>query len=412
MNDNTGTTASTPTLADALTLPCGLSIKNRIAKAGTSEQIADRHGAPTVELQQLYAAWARGGAGLLVTGNVMIDGRSFVEPRNVVLESDGFLPACKLWVDAAHAHGAAHIMQINHPGRVATLPLLGRPVAPSAMAPKLPGMELIRTPRALNESEIREQIERFATTAGLAVQAGFDGVQVQAAHGYLISQFLSPLANVRTDAWGGSPENRRRLLIEVVRTVRRTIGPDKALSVKLNSADFQKGGLSQDESLDIALALEAEGIDLLEISGGNYESPAQMGFAPDRQVSRDAYFLGYAEALRHRSQLPLMLTGGLRDVYLMNRILGQGVVDVIGMARPFAMNPDLPQRLLAGESVGELTEVPSVGYKPVDAYLDLAWHAAQFRRIAAGLTPQPLGGLLRTVAAFGPRMAFNIATQA
>ncbi|PTU33121.1 NADH:flavin oxidoreductase/NADH oxidase family protein [Stenotrophobium rhamnosiphilum] len=410
-NTNTKLTSAAATLDQSLTLPCGLTIANRIAKSGMSEQLANRHGSPTPEIEQLYAAWARGGAGLLITGNVMVDGRAFVEPRNAVLESDRFLSAYKLWAKAAHAHGSAIIMQINHPGRVAVLPLLKKPLGPSAVGLDLPAMNIVRIPRAITEVEIHEQIARYATTAALAVQAGFDGVQVHAAHGYLLSQFLSPLANVRTDAWGGSPEKRRRFLIEVVRAVRTAIGPNKALSVKLNSADFQKGGLSQEESLEIALALEAEGIDLLEISGGNYESPAQLGFASSKQAGRDAYFLSYAEALRRRSKLPLMLTGGLRNVELMQRILAEGVVEMIGMARPFAMQPDVAKRLLAGESAAEPPAIPRVGYKPVDAYLQLAWHAAQFRSIAAARDPKPLGGLLRTVLAFAPRMGFNIVTQ-
>lgn len=162
-----------------------------------SEQLADRHGSPTTDLQQLYAAWARGGAGLLITGNVMIDHRAFVEPRNVVLESAKFLQANKLWAQSAQANGSKIIMQINHPGRVAVLPLLKKPIAPSAVGLDLPAMNIIRKPRAMTEAEIYEQINRFAHTARLAVEAGFDGVQVHAAHGYLLSQFLSPLANVR-----------------------------------------------------------------------------------------------------------------------------------------------------------------------------------------------------------------------
>ena len=409
---NTSSKSVTPTaaLAQPLTLPCGLTIPNRIAKSAMSEQLADRHGSPTQDIEQLYAAWARGGTGLLVTGNVMVDHRAFVEPRNAVLEDDRFLAAYRLWVKAAHAHGSKIIMQINHPGRVAVLPLLQRPLAPSAVGLDLPLMKIIRLPRAMTEAEILEQIQRFATTAALAVQAGFDGVQVHAAHGYLISQFLSPLANTRSDAWGGSPENRRRFLLETVRAVRIAIGPDKALAVKLNSADFQKGGLGQQESLDIALALETAGIDLLEISGGNYESPAQLGFA-DGQQSRDAYFLSYAEQLRKVSTLPLMLTGGLRQAALMNRIVQEGVIDMVGMARPFAVQPDLAQQLLAGASVAEPPAIPKIGYRPVDAYLQLVWHAAQFRRISSGLTPKPLGGLIRTLLAFGPRMGLNILTQ-
>lgn len=398
-------------LQQPLKLDCGISIPNRIAKSAMSEQLADRHGLPTIDLQQLYAAWARGGTGLLITGNVMIDHRAFVEPRNVVLEDERFLQANTLWAHAAQANGSKIIMQINHPGRVAVLPLLKKPIAPSAVGLDLPMMSLLRMPRAMSETEILEQIQRFANTAALAIKAGFDGVQIHAAHGYLLSQFLSPLSNVRTDQWGGNSENRRRILIETVRAVRAAIGKNKILSVKLNSADFQKGGLTQEESLQIALALEAEAIDLLEISGGNYESPAQLGYAPERQVQRDAYFLDYATALRKNSQLPLMLTGGLRDAELMNRIVAEGTVDLIGLARPFALQPDLAKQLLAGKSVKEPAIIPHLGYKPVDAYLQLAWHAAQFRRISSGQQPKAIKGLIKTLIAFGPRMGFNILTQ-
>lgn len=404
------TIAKSP-LTQPLTLACGITIPNRIAKSAMSEQLADRHGSPTTDLQQLYAAWARGGTGLLITGNVMIDSRAFVEPRNVVLQDEQFLQANKLWAQAAQANGSKIIMQINHPGRVAVLPLLKKPIAPSAVGLDLPAMNIIRIPRAMTEAEILEQIKRFATTAALAVKAGFDGVQVHAAHGYLLSQFLSPLANTRTDQWGGNPENRQRILIETVRAVRQAIGKNKILSVKLNSADFQKGGLSQQESLQIALALEAEGIDLLEVSGGNYESPAQLGYAPDRQAQRDAYFLDYATALREQSKLPLMLTGGLRDVDFMNQIVADGTVDLVGLARPFALQSDLAKQLLAGKSILYPEKIPAVGYKPVDAYLQLAWHAVQFRRISSGQQPKAIKGLLRTLIAFGPRMGFNILTQ-
>ncbi|MQZ29902.1 NADH:flavin oxidoreductase/NADH oxidase family protein [Acinetobacter haemolyticus] len=398
-------------LQQPLKLACGISIPNRIAKSAMSEQLADRHGSPTIDLQQLYAAWARGGTGLLITGNVMIDHRAFVEPRNVVLEDERFLQANTLWAQAAQANGSKIIMQINHPGRVAVLPLLKKPIAPSAVGLDLPMMSLLRMPRAMRETEILEQIQRFANTAALAIKAGFDGVQIHAAHGYLLSQFLSPLSNVRTDQWGGNPENRRRMLIETVRAVRAAIGKNKILSVKLNSADFQKGGLTQEESLQIALALEAEAIDLLEVSGGNYESPAQLGYAPERQAQRDAYFLDYATALRKNSQLPLMLTGGLRDAELMNRIVAEGTVDLIGLARPFALQPDLAKQLLAGTSVKEPAIIPHLGYKPVDAYLQLAWHATQFRRISSGQEPKAIKGLIKTLIAFGPRMGWNILTQ-
>ncbi|MBK0064118.1 MULTISPECIES: NADH:flavin oxidoreductase/NADH oxidase family protein [unclassified Acinetobacter] len=398
-------------LQQSLRLPCGVEIPNRIAKAAMSEQLADRYGSPTTDLQQLYAAWATGGTGLLITGNVMIDHRAFVEPRNVVLEDEKFLQANQLWAHAAHVNDSKIIMQINHPGRVAVLPLFKKPIAPSAVGLDLPALNIVRIPRAMTEVEIYEQIQRFATTAALAVKAGFDGVQVHSAHGYLLSQFLSPLSNIRNDQWGGNAQNRRRMLIETVKAVRKAIGANKILSVKLNSADFQKGGLTQAESVEIALALEKEGIDLLEISGGNYESPAQLGYMPGRQTQRDAYFLDYARALRTQSKLPLMLTGGLRNVALMNQIIADGTVDLVGLARPFAMQPDIATQLLAGQSVKASQKVPAIGFKPVDAYLQLAWHAAQFRRISQGQRPKAIKGLIKTLCAFGPRMGLNILTQ-
>ncbi|AHH93861.1 NADH:flavin oxidoreductase/NADH oxidase family protein [Kutzneria albida] len=386
-----------------LRLPCGATLPNRLAKAAMSEQLATRTGAPTEALRQLYRVWGGSGAGLLVTGNVMVDRTALTEPRNAILEDERYLPAYRSWAQAAKSGGAAAWMQINHPGRVASLPLLRQPVGPSTVAVGIPGMNL-RRPRALDRAGIARVVAAFARTAELAWQAGWDGVQVHAAHGYLLSQFLSPLANRREDEYGRDAAGRRRLLLEVVRAVRAAVGRGTPVSVKLNSADFQHGGFSQAESLDVVRALADEGVDLLEISGGNYESPAMMDHA-------EGHFLGFAETARERTEMPLMLTGGLRDPKTMRRVLDSGAVDVIGLARPLAFVTDYPARLLAAdEPVSLPRSAPRTGYRPVDAYLELGWHNAQFRRIAAGRWPQAKPGL-GTIAAGLGRLTATALTQ-
>ncbi|MFE5475604.1 NADH:flavin oxidoreductase/NADH oxidase family protein [Nocardia sp. NPDC056541] len=397
-----------------LTLPCGVTLPNRIAKAAMSEQLGEINGAPSQTLTRLYSAWGRGGAGLLITGNVMIDRRAYVEPRNVTLEDDRHFEAVGNWARAGSREGAVMVMQINHPGRVAIGPLNRLPVGPSALRPGTIGYNL-RKPRALPLDDIADLRRRFVRSAELAVEAGFAGVQVHAAHGYLLSQFLSPIANQRTDRYGGSPANRRRLLLDIVADVRAAIGPRALLSVKLNSADFQSGGLDERESLDIALALEQLGIDLLEVSGGNYEAPAMTGVVQDSTRAREAYFLRYAENLRAESAMPLMLTGGVRTLEFMNDVLAQGAVDVIGLGRPFAVRPDIAAELLAGtqepQTLPTAPRIPIKGATPVNSYLQLAWHAANFRRIAAGERQVSGPGAIRTLVAAGTTVTARALTQ-
>lgn len=397
-----------------LTLPCGVRLPNRIAKAAMSEQLGEITGAPSTTLTRLYSAWGRGGAGLLITGNVMIDRRAYVEPRNVTLEDDRHLEAVGNWARAGSREGAIMVMQINHPGRVAVGPLHRRPVGPSALRPRALGFNL-RKPRALSLDDIADLRRRYTRTAELAVAAGFSGAQVHAAHGYLLSQFLSPVANQRSDRYGGSPENRRRLLLEVVADVRAAIGPAAVVSVKLNSADFQRGGLAEAESLEVALALEQAGIDLLEISGGNYEAPAMTGVVRDGAREREAYFLRYARELRARSAMPLMLTGGVRTRAFIDEVLADGAVDVIGLGRPFAVRPGIAAELLAGagdpQDLPTAPRIPLPAATPINSYLQLAWHAANFRRIAAGDKQVAGPGAVRTLAAAGTTVTARALTQ-
>ncbi len=374
-------------VAAPLTLPCGAVLPNRIAKSAMSEQLGDPHHAPGNELVTLYRTWAEGGAGLLVTGNVMIDRTALGEARNVVFDDAGALPGIRAWAKAATAAGNHAWVQLNHPGRQSPRTLVAEPVAPSAVRLEL-GARLFATPRALTAPEIEDLIARFARAAKLAKDGGFTGVQVHGAHGYLVSQFLSPRTNLRGDAWGGTPERRRRFLLEVVAAIRAVVGRDFPIGVKLNSADFQRGGFDEAESMDVVAALEDVGLDLLEISGGSYEMPAMMGEGARKAstVAREAYFLEYARAVRARTRLPLMLTGGFRSLAGMAGAIAEGAVDVVGLARPLAVEPDLPARLLAGTAEGA-RPTPDLRIGAYDAFLDLTWHAQQITRMGHGLAP-------------------------
>lgn len=373
----------------SLALPCGVKLPNRLAKSALSEQLGTigLH-APDERLVRLYRRWAQGGPGLLVTGNVMVDRRALGEPANVVVEDDRDLEALVAWAAAAKSEGAVAIVQVNHPGRQSPRSLSPRPVAPSAIG--LKGMGgAFAVPRALTVEEIADLVGRYAETARVCVEAGFDGVQLHGAHGYLISQFLSPLANQRTDQYGGSAENRRRFLMELVAATRAAIGDDKVLSVKLNSADFQRGGFSEDESILVAKALEEAGVDLLEISGGTYEVGAMMGVTQRESTrQREAYFLEFAERLRGQVSLPLMVTGGFRTAAAMSAAIESGAVDVIGLGRPLAVDPDFPRLLLAGKSSEVAGMEPrTIGVRKLDAMAEVVWYTTQLWRMGRGLEP-------------------------
>ncbi|MGE3541199.1 MAG: NADH:flavin oxidoreductase/NADH oxidase family protein [Candidatus Tectimicrobiota bacterium] len=379
-------------LQQPLRLACGVTLPNRLAKAAMSEQLASLDHRPTPALLRLYERWGAGGAGLLITGNVMLDPTALVEPRNVVLTDARDLPLLRAWAGVSQASGAQLWLQINHPGRQAPRFMTAQPVAPSAV-PLQVARKAFAPPRALTEPEILQLIERFASTAALARQAGFRGVQIHAAHGYLISQFLSPLTNQRQDAWGGPLSNRMRFLLEIYRAIRALVGSGFPIGVKLNSADFQRGGLTETDSLAVARALAQAGVDLLEISGGTYEQPAMVGTQPQQESTqqREAYFLAYVRQVRQVIQTPLMLTGGFRSAAAMTAAIAEGHVDVIGLARPLAVEPDLPRRLLA-DPTGRSTVTPHrTGWRALDrlGLLEIVWYTQQLQRLGAGKAPVP-----------------------
>lgn len=341
------------TINEPLALPCGVVLSNRLVKSALSEGLADPQNRATEELAALYRAWSAGGTGLLVTGNIQVDRRFLERPGNVAVDGyDGFDMLRKV-ADAATSGGSHGWVQLGHPGRQAGVGS-AQYVAPSD-TPQYHGEGLARE---LGANEVQDVIRRFARVAKVCKDAGFGGAQVHAAHGYLISQFLNPLINRRTDNWGGSLENRARLLLEVVRNIRDAVGTDYPVSVKLNSADFQKGGMTEEESMQVILWLEEAGIDLLEISGGSYEAMKMVGrdgsgkrerFKRDSTITREAYFLEFAAKVRPLTKLPLMVTGGFRSAEAMNDALAQGALDLIGLGRPLCLEADLSRRLLTGE---------------------------------------------------------------
>jgi len=342
-------------LFTSLKLPNGAVLPNRICKAAMEENLSAPGQVPGPELLRLYQGWAKGGAGLVLTGNVMVSPSAMTGPGGVLLQAGGDLTPFRAWAKAGTPPGGHLFMQINHPGRQMFAAMGEQAVAPSAVPVDLgQHSKLLAQPRALEEGEILEIIARFAATAALAQEAGFTGVQVHAAHGYLISQFLSPLVNKRTDQWGGSRKNRARFLLETVKAVRAKVSPGFCVSVKLNSADFQKGGFEFEDAKWVAAQLNTLGLDLLELSGGNYESPAMQGQTDDSSTSkREAYFIDFARQIAEVTTVPIMVTGGIfrlatAEAALAKDAKGFGVA-VLGIGRAMAYVPDLPNQWRAGK---------------------------------------------------------------
>ncbi|MBK6636902.1 MAG: NADH:flavin oxidoreductase/NADH oxidase family protein [Rhodocyclaceae bacterium] len=397
----------------SLTLPNGARLTNRLVKAAMTEGLADPAGVPTNDLVHLYSVWAKSGCGVLVTGNVQVDRWHLERPGNVIIDR---APDARMrerlsaWASAAKSQGSAVWMQISHAGRQTQVTVNPHPKAPSAIALGLPGKQF-GVPVALTEPEIHDVIRRFRVAAGAAQEAGFDGVQIHAAHGYLISQFLNPRANQRADAWGGSLENRARLLMAVVKEIREHTGAKFTVTVKLNSADFQKGGFSFEESRQVVQWLQEAGVDLIEVSGGNYEQPRMMDIEgiekpdvaglPASTAAREAYFADFAAQLRSEVKVPLMVTGGFRTARAMVAAVADDGIAMIGLGRPLCFDVDSVRQLLAGQrdtldrwerqlrlGPGWLgPSSPLILIKVLNGFGATYWYYQQFRRIGSGQHP-------------------------
>jgi len=377
-------------LFESLTLPNAALIPNRIAKAAMEENMADADHAPSEALIRLYRAWGEGGAGLIITGNVMVDARAMTGPAGVVLEDDRHLARFSTWAKVSRAGGAQAWMQINHPGRQMPAGLGQQTMAPSAIPLDLGKQsDMFAVPRAMTAGDIGDVIRHFAATSALAERAGFTGVEIHAAHGYLLSQFLSPLANHRTDEWGGSLENRARLLLDVVRAVRTAVSPGFAVAVKLNSADFQRSGFSPEDARSVVGMLAPLGVDLVELSGGSYEAPAMMGSSRDeRTLAREAYFLDFAREIGEVATMPLMVTGGIRRRAVAQAVIDSGVA-MAGIATAIAIRPELPKRWRQGSDDAPALKPIRWKNKPLASSAHMSAARYQLARLSRGRRTAP-----------------------
>jgi 2,4-dienoyl-CoA reductase-like NADH-dependent reductase (Old Yellow Enzyme family) len=385
-------TVNTLELATPLELKNGISIKNRLFKSAMSEGLGTREHNPKPDLAVLYRTWAEGGIGLCVTGNVMIERTALGEPGNVVLDEQSDLTEFRNWAAEGSKNNTELWMQLNHPGKQIPNLVCKEPVSPSAI-PLEAGLEKgFNTPRALEPEEIETIIQKFGTAARLAKETGFGGVQIHGAHGYLVSQFLSSRHNQRQDKWGGTLENRMRFVLAVYNAMRAEVGATYPIGIKLNSADFMKGGFTNEESLEVVKALADAGIDMIEISGGTYESPAMMGSeVKESTLKREAYFLEYAEQVRTVIDTPLVVTGGFRTAKGMTEALQSGATDLIGIARSIAIEPDFPNNLLANSAHGMELPKLSTGVAAIDqmAMLDVTWYEQQLALMGKGKPTNP-----------------------
>ncbi|MBB1071712.1 NADH:flavin oxidoreductase/NADH oxidase family protein [Limosilactobacillus reuteri] len=364
------------------TLTNGLRLKNRIVKAATSETMGDRNGNPTTALFNLYRNLAEGGTGLIISGNVMVERSARGEFGNVVVDQDSNIELLTSWAKSVENHGSHFLLQLNHPGRQAPKTLNSKPVAPSAIAMTGPNAFAFNPPRALKIMEIKEIVQKFAQAAELAETAGFSGVEIHAAHGYLLNQFLSPAVNRRHDQYGGSLANRMRIVIEIYEAIRARTRSNFTVAIKLNAADFTPNGFMAEESLKVMQELAKRGIDLIEISGGSYENPKMMG------NGQGATFIEYARMAKQTVDTPIIVTGGFRTAEGIKTALSSGDTDLIGLARPLILQPDLPEKLINGKMQPVKLHHFSTGWSWLDhrvgSLIGLAYYEQQMARLANG----------------------------
>lgn len=392
--------ASTPhtaqPLANSVSLPCGGEIKNRFFKAAMSETLATKQGSPSPLHASLYGAWADGGAGVVMTGNVMVDHRHLGEPGNVAVEDESHLAALQAWAAAGTRHGTHLWMQINHPGKQSPKMIAKQPVSASAIPVRGPLGKFFNPPRALSTEEVAGVVARFVRTAAVAKKAGFTGVEIHGAHGYLVNQFLSPADNQRTDRYGGSLENRMRFLVEIYTGMREELGPEFPIALKMNSSDFGEEGFTEEESIQVAEHMASIGLDLLEVSGGTYEKSVFEAASDDDEGG--TLWADYAQKLRSRVSIPTTLTGGFRAQKAMEGAVAENLTDLVGIARAMVLVPDLPRQVLSGRGLATV-ELPFIKTpfpwldKQLGSFLVLSWYELQMKRIGKGRQPDPsIGG--------------------
>ncbi|MBC7224828.1 MAG: NADH:flavin oxidoreductase [Anaerolineae bacterium] len=322
-----------------------LTLSNRLVRSATAERLGLPDGRSHPRLEQMYRELARGGVGLLVTGHLYVHPAGRAHPQMSGIHRDDLMPHLRALAEAVHQEGGRIAAQINFGGIKCHPEATPEALGPSSVAhPALP-----RPGREMTEDEIWMVVEAFGQAARRAKEAGFDAVQVHAAHGYLIGQFLSPAVNHRADGWGGDLEGRMRLLREVARAVRAQVGREYPVFVKLGVLDDVEGGLTPEEGLRVVAALGGMGFDAVELSGGLSEGRS-LNIRPGiRSQDDEAYFRPLARRARQVTDLPILLVGGLRSRAVMEDVLASGDADFISLSRPLICEPDLPRRLWEGQ---------------------------------------------------------------
>jgi 2,4-dienoyl-CoA reductase-like NADH-dependent reductase (Old Yellow Enzyme family) len=329
-----------------------IQLKNRFVRSATMEGLATFDGRPTQKLKELYFKLAEGEVGLIVTGAALVEAYKNLPnieglPFPSAIEEDRHVEDWREMIDGVHERGSKIAMQITHPGRQDYPRLRGStPIAPSAVP--LENSDIV--PREMTIDEIKEMVEKFAQACRRVKEAGFDAVQLHGGHGYLLNNFISPYANVRTDEYGGSTENRARFIVEIVKRARKLLGPEYPLMIKMNFDDFIDGGLDKDEAVRVAKIIVRGGIDCIEVSGGTQaEGGKHIAVKGINTERKEAYFRSYAKALKERVSVPVILVGGLRTPSVMEKLVEDGVTDLVSMCRPFIREPQLIKRWKDGD---------------------------------------------------------------
>ncbi|KAH6972492.1 hypothetical protein BKA56DRAFT_692787 [Ilyonectria sp. MPI-CAGE-AT-0026] len=412
-------------LAQPLPLPCGLTLPNRLVKAALAEQMADSQKLPTpAQFNRTYGAWADGGWGMILTGNVQVDERYLGGPDDNVIDASAslseeqVLEAYRNLANVCRRAGTPTIVQINHPGRQSPLgagkrSMFSKSLAPSAiplnmgsdMLSRILGSLVFGTPKAMTVADIEDVVRRFANAARIAAEAGFDGIQIHAAHGYLLSQFMSARSNRRTDAYGGSAAARVKIVIDIIKAVRAVVPKTFCIGLKFNSVDHQTsssaGASSElDDCLEQAVLIAETGLDFLEISGGTYENPLMVTgtdttTAPsERTAARESFFLDFAKEIRAKlPNMALIVTGGFQSRQGMELALNEGACDMIGMGRPAVLNPSLPLNIIFNKEVPEADAkvyrkkitppwlLKALAPKSVGAGFESTWYSKHMQKI-------------------------------
>lgn len=368
------------------TLPNGTVIKNRVVKAAMNEAMGDKYCQPQKEIVQLYRTWAQGGAGLILTGNVMISPDALAEPSNIVFNQQSDMTILREWAQAGKGNDTQIMVQINHPGRQAPKTVAKQPLAPSAVAIEGSIGDFFNKPKAMSQEDIYQVVEQFAVAAEVAKQAGFSGVEIHAAHGYLINQFLSSHTNRRTDSYGGTIEGRMQFLVEVYQAMRQKVGTDFPIGLKLNSPEGPD--FTEEEGFVVIDKLVSLGVDFLEISGGSYEKPTMNA---DHHA---VFFADFSQKVKERVTVPVIVTGGIRALEAMEEVIENGIADFVGLGRPMAIQPDIPNRITAGTYETVATQRLSTGVKSIDkkmgSLLGLVYYQMLMQRIAKGKAPKAM----------------------